>query len=111
MKAIRTFIALAVAVGAAALSEQAGATVVWSFFETGITCANPATCSTPPPTVPRQPYVFMTLTLPGPTSSGTADWEGFLTPPVFTGDFFVLTTPAIGALIVSPDFDPEEAGG
>ena len=43
--------------------------VIWSFYETAITsCNSPRDCM-----LPRQPFVLMTLTLPGPTSSGTGD--------------------------------------
>jgi hypothetical protein len=35
----------------------------------------------------------MTLTLPGPTSAGTATWLGTGTQPVYTGDRFTLTVP------------------
>jgi hypothetical protein len=63
-----------------------GATVTWSFYETGISCQASA-CNLPP-----QPYVLATLALPGPTSIGTARWQGVFGPaPVYTGDDFVLS--------------------
>jgi hypothetical protein len=34
----------------------------------------------------------MTLVLPGPTSAGTAIWDG-VNPPVYTGDSFILNVP------------------
>jgi hypothetical protein len=54
-------------------------------------------CNSPPPfgcVLPPQPFVFMTLTLPGPTSTGTAIWQGSPSP-VYTGDSFALTLPII----------------
>ena len=68
----------------------AGATpVTWSFHETAITsCDNPGNCVLPP-----QPFVFMTLALPGPTSNGTATWLGTGSQPVYTGDSFTLMVP------------------
>jgi hypothetical protein len=64
--------------------------VTWSFYETGITSCNspaPFSCVLPP-----QPFVLATLVLPGPTSAGTAIWDG-VSPPVYTGDNFTLTVP------------------
>ena len=74
----------------------------WSFYETGITsCNSPAPFSC---VLPRQPFVLATLVLPGPTSAGTAIWDG-VSPPVYTGDNFTLTVPVVhGALTVSPAF-------
>src|ERR1700747_1101420 len=70
----------------------AGATpVTWSFFETAITSCNspfPFGCVLPP-----QPFVLMTLELPGPMSKGTATWLGTGSLPVYTGDSFILTVP------------------
>jgi hypothetical protein len=65
--------------------------VTWSFYETAITSCNsplPFGCVLPP-----QPFVFMTLTLPGPTSTGTAIWQGSPSLPVYTGDSFALSLP------------------
>jgi hypothetical protein len=54
--------------------------------------------------LPPQPFVLATLVLPGPTSAGTAIWDG-VSPPVYTGDNFTLTVPVVhGALTVSPAF-------
>jgi hypothetical protein len=81
---IRT-LALAVSIAAATLAHQACATVIWSFYETGVSCSL-GRCE-----LPSQPFVLITLALPGPTSSGTARWRGsFTPPPVFTGDDFTL---------------------
>ena len=95
-----TLAALIVAIGPA----PAGATpVTWSFYETAITsCSNPGSCVLPP-----QPFVFMTLALPGPTSNGTATWLGTVNQPVYTGDSFTLTT---GANFVRP-LTPAFRGG
>ena len=63
--------------------------VIWSFYETAITsCNSPRDCM-----LPRQPFVLMTLTLPGPTSTGTAIWQGSPSLPVYTGDSFALPLP------------------
>ncbi|MBV9202684.1 MAG: hypothetical protein JO320_27870 [Alphaproteobacteria bacterium] len=61
--------------------------VTWSFFQTAITSCN-SRCVLPP-----QPFVLMTLTLPGDTSTGTATWQGPGATPVYTGDSFILTVP------------------
>src|SRR5271165_4617336 len=63
--------------------------VTWSFFETGILSCNggPRGCVLPP-----QPFILMTLALPGPTSAGTATLRGTGTLPVYTGDSFALAT-------------------
>lgn len=72
--------------------DQARATVTWSFIETGAVCFN-GECTIPPPVVP---FVFATLTLPGPISQGTALWDGVSgPPPVYTGDDFILSIPPI----------------
>jgi hypothetical protein len=73
------------------------APITWSFYETAITsCNNPRDCMLPP-----QPFVLMTLALPGPTSTGTATWLDTGSPPVYTGDNFTLTVPFLG---ISPAF-------
>jgi PEP-CTERM motif len=79
----------------------AGATpVTWSFYETAITsCDNPGSCALPP-----QPYVLMTLALPGLTSNGTATWLGTVNQPVYTGDSFTLTTRASFMRPLTPAF-------
>jgi hypothetical protein len=73
--------------------------VTWSFYETGIGSCSPFQC-TPPPL----PHVFATLTLPGPTSSGSAFWQGppVGPPPVYTGDSFSLSIEHVPTL--SPAF-------
>jgi hypothetical protein len=72
----------------ATLPASADASVTWSFYETGISCFS-GRCSLPP-----QPFVFATFTLPEPTSAGTARWGGFPGPaPVYTGDDFTLSLP------------------
>ena len=74
--------------------------VTWSFYETAITsCSNPGSCVLPP-----QPFVFMTLALPGPTSNGTATWLGTVNQPVYTGDSFTLTTRAFLMQPLTPAF-------
>jgi hypothetical protein len=83
-----------------ALPAPADATVTWSFYETGIVSCN-GHCSLPP-----QPYVLATLALPGPTSTGTARWQGAPGPaPVYTGDDFTLNTPFLRTGELSPAFD------
>ncbi len=82
--------------------------VTWSFYETGITSCNspsPRSCVLPP-----QPFVLMTLTLPGPTSNGTATWDG-VNPPVYTGDSFILTLPFTAPLTPAFVGDASNPGG
>jgi hypothetical protein len=86
-----------------AVMNQARATVTWSFFETGISCFTGPSCTLPP-----QPFVFATLTLPGPVSEGTALWRGFLTPPpVYTGDEFIFS---VAFFRLSPAFNGDQGG-
>jgi hypothetical protein len=83
--------------------------VTWSFYETGITSCNsplPFGCVLPP-----QPFVLMTLTLPGPTSAGTATWLGTGTQPVYTGDSFTLTVPFTRPLTPAFAGDASNPGG
>jgi hypothetical protein len=88
--------ALIVAIGPAPVGATS---VTWSFYETAITsCSNPGSCVLP------QPFVFMTLALPGPTSNGTATWLGTVNQPVYTGDSFTLTTGASFIRPLSPAF-------
>ena len=79
-------------IGLAAPVAAYSAPVIWSFYETGIVSCGlfspPTACVLPP-----QPFVLMTLTLPGPTSTGTAIWQGGPSLPVYTGDSFTLTAP------------------
>lgn len=84
---MKTAIAIAAALFTLPIAAKAEP-VTWNFFETGITCDNPRLCSLPP-----QPYILASLTLPGPTSSGSANWinGGFpVPPPTLAGDGFVL---------------------
>src|SRR5207249_9233066 len=50
------------------VSVAAQATVTWDFFETALSFCN-GPCALPP-----QPYVLASLTLPGPTSMGSASY-------------------------------------
>jgi hypothetical protein len=64
--------------------------VTWSFHETSCVTEQGADCT------PPQPFVFVTLTLPGTTSAGSAFWLGGdppSPPPVYTGDSFALAVP------------------
>ena len=98
--ALRATVGLLAAVLTAAIVNQARATVTWSFFETGISC------STSECTLPPQPFIFATLTLPGPISEGSAIWQGFGTP-IYTGDEFVLT---ISPFRLTPAFNGNPGG-
>ena len=76
-------------IGLTAPVVASAAPITWSFYETAITsCNSPRDCMLPP-----QPFVLMTLALPGPTSNGTATWLGTGSQPVYTGDPFTLTVP------------------
>jgi hypothetical protein len=105
-----TLAMIAAAVAVFSASARA-APVTWSFFETGISCQFSGSCSLPP-----QPFVFATLTLPGPTSSGSGFWQGpGTTPPVYTGDSFLFrTTNGFGVssgFVPSGEFFPRCEGG
>jgi hypothetical protein len=94
-------------IGLTAPVVASAAPITWSFYETAITsCNSPRDCMLPP-----QPFVLMTLALPGPTSNGTATWLGTGTQPVYTGDSFTLTVPFTRPL--TPGFmgDASNPGG
>jgi hypothetical protein len=96
-------------VGLTAPAAAYAAPVIWSFYETAITSCNGSSCVLPP-----QPFVLMTLALPGPTSSGTATWLGTGSQPVYTGDSFILTASASsGFTRLTPAFvgDASNPGG
>ena len=80
-------------------AAEAHATVTWSFYETSCTpISGGGTCS---------PFTdaLASLTLPGATSTGSADWTGsLLTPPVLTGDTDFTFTPSRGDPIAPPDY-------
>jgi hypothetical protein len=91
VKNMKSFVTAAMLAFLSVAPGAAAAPVTWSFFETGILSCNsglPTRCVLPP-----QPFVLMTLALPGPTSSGTATWLGAGSQPVYTGDSFTLTVP------------------
>ena len=94
-------IALAVAIVLIALAPAANATVVWTFYETGCTNST-GQCHSDHPVA--FPFPLMTLTLPGPTSAGTAVWQPGMgpPPPVYTGDTFALSYG--GVLSLTPAF-------
>ncbi len=103
--ALRMTVALFAAVLTTAIVHQARATVTWSFFETGISCFTGPSCTLPP-----QPFVFATLTLPGPISEGTALWRGAgFSPPVYTGDEFVFSFD-FGLYRLTPAFNGDQGG-
>jgi len=86
----------ALTLGAAILAAPIGpasagaAPVTWSFFETGCTDQLHGGNCTPP-----QPFGLATLVLPGPTSAGSAFWQGDpRVAPVYTGDSFAFTVPS-----------------
>jgi len=102
MNKLLRFIAFAIVVVAPITVEATP--VTWSFFETAITFCNGRPgidCVSPP-----QPFVLMTLTLPGPTSAGTATYSGFPAPPVYTGDSFILS--GLPFRPISPGFSGED---
>jgi hypothetical protein len=83
--------ALAAATVLIALAPAANATVVWTFFETGCTGFSfSGPCHSDHPVA--FPFPLVTLTLPGPTSAGTAVWKPGTgpPPPIYTGDTFAL---------------------
>ena len=92
---------MSIAVAAILFSLPADATVVFDFFETGLSCQNPNDCS-----LPTQPFVLAEIILPGPNSSGSAAWStGFPIlpgdpPPTRTGDPFALS---VGLWRISSD--------
>jgi hypothetical protein len=88
---MKTLIRLAIWVIALTAPATASAVpVTWSFHETSCVTEHGADCT------PPQPFVFVTLTLLGTTSAGSAFWLGGdppLPPPVYTGDSFALAVP------------------
>jgi hypothetical protein len=72
---MRKLFSLALAAAAlAALPYLARADVEWTFYETGCELIESGPCPIllfPPPALPAP---IATLTLPGPTSSGSASW-------------------------------------
>jgi hypothetical protein len=100
---MKKLIALALMAAFAVPTLANAGPVTWSFYETSIdSCNSPNQCVLPP-----QPFVLMTLTLPGPTSSGTAvwNWVGGPSTPVHTGDSFALVLPlSMGPVILTPGF-------
>jgi hypothetical protein len=85
-------------VALAALPASAKATVIWSFYETSCTYSTDGPC-----TLPMQPTVIAELTLPGPTSTGTASWPGS-GPPTLTGDADFTFTPAVSNPVAPPSY-------
>jgi hypothetical protein len=61
--------------------------------------------------LPPQPFVLMTLTLPAPTSAGTATWLGTGPQPICTGDSFTLTVPFTRPLTPAFAGDASNPGG
>lgn len=84
---MRYLIALRLIAAAVAISPAtANATpVTWSFHETACTDLGIGGGNCTPP----QPFVLAALVLPGPTSAGSAFWQGSPSvAPVYTGDSF-----------------------
>jgi hypothetical protein len=81
----------------------AHANVIWTFYETSCTELVPDSGPCPPRVT--FPYPIITVTVPGPTSNFTADWQGVgppgTPPPVYTGDTFRLE---YSALTLTPAF-------
>src|SRR5215469_2417826 len=107
--AVRIALAGSVIFAALAPISQAHATpVTWTFFETSCTAPSGAfACPAPAglaglgsPQI-TFPYALATLTLPGPTSSGSAVWGGYGATPAYTGDTFDF----VGGGHISPAFD------
>ena len=97
MNKLMTLAALAGAL--AGLPLAANATVTWSFYQTSCSpISGGGSC---------RPYTnaLASLTLPTPTSSGSASWTGSpLTPPVVGGDTDFTFTPEHGDSIALPDY-------
>jgi hypothetical protein len=85
------------AISAAALLSSfptpGGATVTWSFYETGCIHCSPA----------PQPFVLMSFTLPDATSSGSASWTGYPALPVVTEPYFTFQL-VTGERIAPPNY-------
>jgi hypothetical protein len=117
----RLFLLALATVALGTSSPPAHANVIWTFYETSWTLVIPASglpCESRSGLIHPYPYALITLTLPGPTSSGTASWIGPGELPVYTGDPFELhysTTYLTSAFTgISPDFErcvPLQVGG
>jgi hypothetical protein len=72
----------------------------FDFYETGITACSASVCIQP-----QQPTVLMTLTLSGPTETGSATYTFPSSPPVVTDPNLAFRLNAFGEHpIVAPDF-------
>jgi hypothetical protein len=73
----------AIAMAFAAPVTARATPVTWSFHQTSCVSGSAIPCVPPSPN-----FVLATLTLLGPTSQGSAAWDG-MTAPMFSGDDFV----------------------
>jgi hypothetical protein len=87
MKKCSAFILLACVFGLLTTERVAAAPVTWDFQATSCSNFGGAGCVA----AQQYPALLATLTLPGPDSAGSAFWAvDPVTPPVYTGDSFVL---------------------
>jgi hypothetical protein len=85
-------------------ATPATATIIWGFYETGISFCNSGLCSPP-----SQPHLLMDLTLSSDTSTGSAEWGGLGGQPVVTNSDFTFTL-STGERIGAPDYGAKPQG-
>jgi hypothetical protein len=87
-------------------ATPASATVTFDFYETGIT-----SCGSPDCMPPKQPTVLMSLTLSGPTETGSAKHSFPGGTPVVTDPNFAFHLSAFGErIIAASDFGSSPPG-
>jgi hypothetical protein len=97
-------IALLGALLVATAATPATATIIWGFYETGISFCNSGFCNPP-----LQPRLLMDLTLSSDTSTGSAQLGGPGGQPVVTNSDFTFTL-STGERIGAPDYGANPQG-
>jgi hypothetical protein len=99
------FLLAITAVMLVALSVPADASVTWDFYETGITACEAFAC-----VQPAGPQFLMSLSLSGPTETGSAEYAFGGTPAVTDPDFTFELDASFSYIIAPPSFDSYPPG-